>query len=138
MASVLVDAVDILINQSGRVSYLQADKLYEYYAADATVVGGSITFNNSDLGYPDIDKLINFVDVDYEGAFNLSFFTDGTLQWTIEFTDKATRSTVWRNYPLSKRIAFQKLKLYITSATADTKIYGLEVDFSILKRRRYN
>jgi len=138
MATILADAVDILIDQAGHIAYLQTDILWEYDITDTTVVGGSITFNNSDLGYPDIDKLINFVDVDYEGAFDLSFYADGSLQKTLLFADKSTRGTVWRDYPLTTRKPFQKLKLYITSATADTKIYGIEIDFSILKRRRYN
>jgi hypothetical protein len=138
MATILADAVDILTDQTGHIAYLQTDTLWEYDITDTTVVGGSITFNNSDLGYPDIDKLIDFLDVDYEGAFNLSFYADGGLQKTLTFADKSTRGTVWRDYPLATRQPFQKLRLYVTSATADTKIYGIEIDFSILKRRRYN
>lgn len=136
--AILADAVDVLIDQNGEVSYLQDDKLYDYSLGDTTEVGGSVTFNNADLGEPGIEKLVNFVDVDYEGAFNLSFYGDGTLLHTMTFNDKSTRGTVWRDYPVNKRTPFQKLKLYISSSTNDTKIYSIEIDFSILRRRRYN
>lgn len=136
--AILQDAVDILIDHDGEVAYLQTDNLWEYDSADTTVLGGSVTFNNSDLGEPSIEKLINFVDVDYEGSFSLSFYLDGVLIYTMTFTDKASRGTVWRDFPLQYRKAFQKLRLYITSSTNDTKIYSIEIDFSILRRRRYN
>lgn len=136
--AILADAVDILIDQDGEVAYLQEDKLYEYDSTDTTVVGGSVTFNNTDLGEAGIEKLINYVDVDYEGSFVLSFYADGVAQAALTFSDKATRGTTWRDYPLASRKPFQKLKLYISSATSDTKIYGIEIDFSVLRRRRYN
>lgn len=136
--AILADAVDVLVDHNGEIAYLQTDNLWEYYSADTTVVGGSITFNNSDLGEPSIEKLINSVDVDYEGSFSLTFYFDGTVIYTMTFTDKSTRGTVWRDFPLQYRKVFQKLKLYITSATNDTKIYSIEIDFSVLKRRRYN
>lgn len=138
MANILADAVDILIDQNGRVSYLQENKLWDYDATDTTVLGGSITFNNSDLGEPGIEKLINFVDVDYEGAFTLTFYGDGQALAQMVFNDKSTRGTIWRDYPLQYRKPFQKLRLYISSTTNDTKIYSIEVDFSVLRRRRFN
>lgn len=138
MASILQDAVDILIDQNGNLAYLQDDALYEYYAADTTSAGGSVTFNNTDLGEASIEKIMNAVDVDYEGSFVLHFYADGVLQCSLTFADKATRGTVWRDYPLVNRKVFQKLKLYIASSTIDTKIYSIELDFSVLRRRRYN
>lgn len=136
--AILQDAVDILVDHNGEIAYLQTDALWEYDGTDTTVVGGSVTFNNSDLGEPSIEKLINYVDVDYEGSFSLTFYFDGSLIYTMSFSDKASRTTVWRDFPLQYRKVFQKLKLYITSATSDTKIYSIEIDFSVLKRRRYN
>jgi len=138
MATILADAVDILVDQNGNLAYLQDDTLWEFYSSDATVVGGSVTFNDIDLGEPGIEKLINFIDIDYSGALNLSFYGDGTLQWTATFADKATRGTVWRDFPLQYRKVFQKIKLYISSITPDTKIYGIEIDFSVIRKRRYN
>ena len=76
--------------------------------------------------------------MDYEGSFALHIFADGILQSSLIFADKSTRGTVWRDYPLVSRKAFQKLKLYLTSGTNDTKIYSIEIDFSVLRRRRYN
>lgn len=138
MANILENANDILIDLNGHVSYLQDDALWEYDATDEEITGAFIIFHDSDMGQPSIEKLLNYVDVDYEGEFVLNFYLDGVLTHTTTFEDLASRSTVWRDYPLIKRKAFQKLKLTLSSATPDTKIYGIEVDFSILRRRRYN
>lgn len=136
--AILQDANDILIDFDGHISYLTDDKLYVYDDTDTTILGASLTSNNSDMGEPMADKLINYVDVDYVGAFNLTFYFDNVAIWTMIFTTKATRGTIWRDFPISKRKAFQKLKVVLTTSTPNTKIYGLEIDFSVLKRRRYN
>ena len=138
MADILGNANDILVDLNGEINYLQDDTLWIYDNADSELIGAQVVFNNSDLGEPGIEKLINFVDVDYVGAFNLSFYLDGTVIHTMEFSTKATRGTVWRDFPLAKRKAFQKLKLVITASAKTTKIYGLEIDFNVLRRRRYN
>lgn len=135
---ILATANEILIDLDGEIAYLEDDTLWVRDASDVTLVGCSIVFNNSDLGVPDIDKLINFVDVDYVGAFNLSFYLDGVGVHTAVFSNRATRATVWQSFPTAKRKAFQKLKLVITASDKDTKIYGIEIDFSVLRRRRYN
>ncbi len=138
MADILTNANDVLIDLNGELSYLQDDVLWIYDPTDTELVGASIIFNNSDLGEPTVEKLMNFADVDYIGAFNLTFYMDGTGIHTMEFGTKATRGTAWQDFPLTKRKAFQKLKLVITASAKTTKIYGLELDFSILRRRRYN
>lgn len=134
---ILENANDILIDLNGNISYLQDTLLWEYDAADTEVTGAYIIFNDGDLQEPAIDKLLNYVDVDYEGSFILNFYLDGVLTHSTTFADVASRTTVWRDYPLIKRKAFQKLKLTLTSSTPDTKIYGIEVDFSIARRRRF-
>lgn len=138
MADILANANEILVDLNGNIAYLQDDKLWIKDTNDTELIGCSIVFNDSDLGEPGIEKLINFADVDYVGAFNLSFYFDGTVIHTMKFSTKATRGTVWRDFPLAKRKAFQKLKLVITASTKTTKIYGLEIDFNVLRRRRYN
>jgi hypothetical protein len=138
MADILSNANDVLIDLNGELSYLQDDILWEYDATDQELVGASVVFNNSDLGEPSIEKLMNAADVDYIGSFDLTFYFDGTMVHTMNFGTKATRDAIWKDFPLAKRKAFQKLKLVITASAKTTKIYGLELDFSVLRRRRYN
>lgn len=138
MANILENANDILIDRNGNVSYLQDTLLWEHDATDTEVTGAFVNFNDSDMQQPAVDKLLNYVDIDYEGSFRLNFYLDGTLSHGVTFPDKASRGTIWSDYPLSKRKAFQKLRLTLSSSTPDTKIYGIEVDFSIARRRRYN
>lgn len=134
----LQDANSLLIDVDGNVAYLQDSALWEYDATDTTSVYGQVSYAENDLGEPSIDKLLNFVDVDYEGTFTLSILTDNITLTTLIFTDKATRGTVWRSIPLTDRKPFQKLEMWASSFTSDTKIYSIEIDFDVLKRRRYN
>ena len=136
--AILAEANDVLIDLNGELAYLTDSELYIRDTSDTTSVGAYIISGESDLGEPQIEKLLNFVDIDYIGAFNLTFYLDGLAVHTMSFTDAATRTTVWRDYPLSKRRPFQKLKLVIGASLPTTKIYGIEIDFSVLRRRRYN
>lgn len=136
--AILAEANDVLIDLNGELAYLTDSELYIRDTSDTTSVGAYIISGESDLGEPQIEKLLNFVDIDYVGAFNLTFYLDGLAVHTMSFTATATRTTVWRDYPLSKRRPFQKLKLVIGASLPTTKIYGIEIDFSVLRRRRYN
>ena len=136
--AILTDANDILVDLSGEVTYLQDTKLWIRDETDATQITATVTFNNSDLGVPSAEKLMNYIDVDYIGTFSLVFKLDGTIIHTIAFANQATRNTVWKDFPISKRKPFQKIQLTINSSVIGTKIYGLELDFEILRRRRYN
>ena len=136
--AILEDANEILIDLDGEIAYLQGDALWVRDTSDEELVGATVEFNNSDLGVPDIDKLLNFADVDYEGAFTLTFEFDGTAIHTMTFADTASRSTKWQDFPLIKRKSFKKLKMVIIASAKDTKIYGIEIDFTVLRRRRYN
>ena len=138
MSSILASANDILIDLNGQAAYLQDFDLWVYDSSDPVTIGATIEFNNSDLGVPEADKLLNFVDVDYIGAFNLTFYLDGVARHTMVFNSSVTRTTKWLSYPLSKRKAFQKLKLVLTASEKTTKIYGIEIDFDIIRRRRYD
>lgn len=137
--AILENANEILIDLNGKLAYLQDGSLWIYSAGDSEEVGALVVFNNTDLGVPDVDKLINFVDVDYEGAFNLTFQFDGVTTHTFYFDDVSIlRTQVWEDFPLSKRIGFRKLKMSITASDSNTKIYSIEIDFDVLRRRRYN
>jgi hypothetical protein len=136
--AILSTANEILIDLNGDIAYLQDDTLWIRDTDDTELLGSYVEFNDSDLGEPGIDKFINFVDVDYVGSFNLVFYFDETAIHTMEFSTKATRGTTWQDFPLAKRKAFQKLKIVITASAKATKIYGLEIDFQVLRRRRYN
>lgn len=135
---ILKDANEILIDFSGNVNYLTDDKLYIYDNTDTEVVGGLIKTGSSDMAEPTIDKLINFIDCDYVGSFKIVFTFDDIYIHTIELPYSSTRTTRWVSFPLSKRKALQKIQLAITSSVKDTIIYRIEVDFTVLKRRRYN
>lgn len=135
---ILSVANDILVDFEGNLAYLTDDKLYTFDSSDELIVGASLTSNNSDLGEPGVDKLINFVDADYSGAFNITFYFDNSASYTMTFPNSASRTTKWTDFPLSKRRAFQKLKIMITTSTPNTIINGLEIDFSVMARRRYN
>ena len=63
MADILGNANDILVDLNGEINYLQDDTLWIYDNADSELIGAQVVFNNSDLGEPGIEKLINFVDV---------------------------------------------------------------------------
>ena len=135
---ILKDANEVLINFDGELAYLQDTMLWIRDDSDIELIGATVEFNNSDLGVPDIDKLINYADVDYEGAFTLTFKLDGVAIHTMDFIEKATRSSIWQDFPLVKRKAFRKLQMTIAASAKDTKIYGIEIDFDVLRRRRYN
>lgn len=137
--AILETANDILIDTDGNLNFLQDTSLWVYSAGDNTEIGATVIFNETDLQVPDVEKFINFVDVDYEGAFNLTFQLDGYNIHTFEFPDVSIlRTRVWEDFPLTKRTAFRKLKMSISASDSNTKIYSIEVDFSILRRRRFN
>lgn len=136
--AILENANEILINLSGELAYLQDTKLWIRDTSDSELVGATVEFNNSDLGVPDVDKMINFVDVDYEGAFTLTFTFDGTIIHTMTFADLETRGSEWQDFPLIKRKSFRKLQMTVVASVKSTKIYGIEIDFDIQRRRRYN
>jgi hypothetical protein len=138
MADILANANDILIDQDGELAYLQDNTMWVYDASDAELLGATVIFNNTDLGVPDVDKVINFVDTDYVGAFTLSFTLDNTLIHTMTFSNQVTRSGAWQDFPLRKRKSFRKLQMTIIAETLGTKIYSLEIDFDVIRRRRYN
>ena len=138
MATILSTANDVLIDLNGEIAYLENSKVWTYDATDTELIGSQVTFNDSDLGQPTLEKLINFADADYIGAFDLSFYFDGTFSHTMSFPTSATRTTADIDFPLAKRKAMTKIKLIVTATAKITKIYGLEIDFSLLRRRRYN
>lgn len=136
--AILSTANEVLIDLNGDIAYLQDDTLWIRDTTDTELLGAYIIFNDSDLGEPGVDKLLNFIDVDYVGAFNLTVYFNGTAVHTFQFGTKGSRGTTWRDFPLAKRKAFQKLKIAISASAKTTKIYGLEIDFQVLRRRRYN
>jgi len=130
------NANDILLDFDGKLAYVTDNDLYVYEQNNLELATGVLISSDSDLGEPSIDKLMNSIDVDYVGAFNLSLYFDGVYEVTLPLLLKATRGTVWLNIPLINRKPFQKFKYIIAEPAVNTKVYGLEIDFSILKRRR--
>ena len=136
MANILTEANDVLIDFDGKRAYLTDDALWVYDTADTNVTDGYVTSNNSDLGYPDVDKLLNYIDVDYKGTVQVIVYQDGNGIHIFNPPDKTSRGTKWLYLPLRKRKAFQKIKIVLASSDPDAIIYGVELDFSVLKRRR--
>jgi hypothetical protein len=136
---VLLNANDILIDISGKIAYLGDSVLHIYDNTDTTEVTGQVISPSTDLGEPSVDKLMNGIDIDYIGQISIGYYFEGQSQPVIQdFTYTATRTTVWREYPLIHRKAFQKLAYFILTNTKGTKVYGIEFDVNPLKRRRYN
>lgn len=134
--SILATANDLLVDFDGNIAYLTNDYLYTHDVTDTTETGGYVTTNNSDLGHEDVDKLVNFIDIDYIGTIQVLVYQDGTAIHLFEPPDKSTRGTKWLYMPLIKRKAFQKIEVKIGSSDPDAIVYGVVLDFSVLKRRR--
>lgn len=136
MPGILASANEILIDFDGHRAYLTNDYLYTYDNTDTTTVGAYVLTNDSDLEHPSVDKLLNYIDIDYKGTIQVLVYQDGTAIHLFEPPDKTSRGTKWLYMPLIKRTAFQKIKIKIATSDPDAIIYGAELDFSILKRRR--
>jgi len=134
--AILASANEILVDFNGNRAYLTDDSLYVYDAADVNVVPGFIKHNNSDLGEPSLDKHINGLDVDYKGAFTLTMVFDDEGTYIFDVPNSATRTTKWMHYPVYLREPFQKLYTLLTTSTAGMTIYGLELDFNTVPRRK--
>ena len=138
---ILTVANDVLVDPNGELAYLTPDKLYVYDITDTTQISATLITSSIDFGEPSIDKLLNFVDADYIGQFSITFTFDGaehSPMYVMSFPQSAVRTTLWKSHPLVDRIPHQKFAMKITSITAGTKIYGLELDYGGLRRRRYN
>lgn len=138
MPTYLNNANDILIDLDGDRAYLEDNALWTHDILSAGNPDAAIEFNKTDLGEPSIDKLINYFDIDYTGAFTLYLYYDNaSLAWSSTMVDHSTsRSTEWICLPLVNRRAFQKMFLVIVANDANAKIYSIEIDFQVLKRRR--
>ena len=90
----------------------------------------------TDLGQPDVEKLIDFIDLDYKGdGGNLILYLDDEEinSWIIP---SSTKRTIKRFYlPLSKRYPKQMMNLRITSSASNLYIYNIEIDFMPQKRQ---
>jgi len=140
MPTYLSSANDLLVDLNGKKAYLEDNSLWVNTPSNTTNPSASIQFNRTDLGEPSIDKLINYFDIDYEGEFTIKLYYDDTVDspiWSSTVNDHgATRDTEWIPLPLINRQAFQKMFIVIIANDASCKIYGIEIDFQVLKRRR--
>lgn len=128
-------ANDILIDLNGYRAYLTDDELYSY-GTDSLNPGSYVTTNNSDLGEPSVDKLLNYIDIDYVGStWSIQVFYDSGYEVTLEIPASVVRREKQIYIPLVNRKPFQKLKLKVINNSEIANLYGLEVDFDIIKRR---
>ena len=139
-----LDNTELLIALNGEIHYLTSDSLEVYNTnGEDLSITGILQSGSSDLSEPSVDKLLNYIDVDYKGQCTIFFsfknLDDESFSTTnIVLPYKADRGTVWIYIPLAQRKAFQKMEYWIVEPVHGTIVYGLEIDFSILNRRRFN
>lgn len=134
--AILANANDVLIDLNGNRAYLTDNKLYVHDSSDTTIVPSFLQTNESDLGEPAIDKLLNMFDIDYKGQLEIRIYQDGIHITTLTTTASNDRTTEYLYMPLASRRSFQKIQFVFYTERNDTVIYGIEIDFSILKRRK--
>lgn len=136
---VLTNAQDILIDLDGQRAYLEVDALWTYASGDNAMPTAILRFNTSDLGEPGIDKLFNEFIFDYAGSWNLYVYDDNSSSpiWSTTLTDHATRAVEKFYYPIANRRAFKKFYFILSTNDSDARLYGIEIDFQVLKQRSY-
>lgn len=135
MADILVNANDILIDHNGQLAYLTDNSLYIYHLDTVDSIGGLIILNNSDLNEPHLDKLLNYIEVDYKGTIELYFYFDDQYVCKLTAPKATSRTTKLLYFPLRFRRPFQRLQIKMLSKDRSTIIYNLEVDFDVLPKR---
>lgn len=126
---------DIFIDENGELVFLSDLKFYKY-GTSITQVTGNLESGDSDLGEPNIDKVVESITAQYKGAFTLGVYLDGTLQYALSFPYTSTRQTLTLFALPQYRIASEKIRFKIESTTNITEIYNLQLDYIILPRRR--
>ena len=127
--------VEHLVDFDGNNAYLQANALW-IYTASATNITYALLTNEVDFGYPDLDKLLNYFDIDYVGTIRVHYFFDNIYMDYLSTSASVSRNTSWLDIPLAQRKPFKKLKLLIEAVGSSTKLYSIEFDFNPLRRRR--
>lgn len=135
MADILVNANDLLIDHNGQLAYLTDNSLYIYHLDTVDSIGGLIVLNNSDLNEPHLDKLLNYIEVDYKGTIELYFYFDDQYVCKLTAPQATSRTTKLLYFPLRFRRPFQRLQIKMLSKDRSTIIYNLEVDFDVLPKR---
>ena len=134
---ILEFANDILIDPKGYKAYLTDEKLYIRDPQDTSNPLGYLLTNESDLGEPGIDKLVNYLHFDYVGTFDISFYIGENRLATLTAPLTSTRRVGQLYMPLTTRKPFQKLMILIRTTHIGSEMYGMELDFSVMKKR-YN
>lgn len=132
------ELVLILIDFDGNPVYLYSDELYAYSVSGTGYSTGYCITNHSDLGEASIDKLLNYIDIDYSGSCSIQVFYDNIAQFTLIPDILTSRGTRQIYIPLSNRHPLQKLRLLISFNTITTRINKLELDFGTLKRKYHD
>ena len=135
--AILEFANDILIDILGNKAYLTDDKLYVMDPYDSTTPVGYVQTNESDLGEPSVDKMINYIYFDYVGRFDITFYNGDVPLATVTAPQTDTRRVGQLYMPLEARKPFQKLKIVIQTKIIGSEMYGMELNFGAMKRR-YN
>jgi len=134
--AILENANEILEDADGNVAYLTDDELYIYDATDVTQTAGYIKHAETDLGEPSLDKHVNYLDIDYKGIFLIYVYMDGVAEYTYILPFSADRTRQWIYLPLDARKPVKRVYLHYYTITADSVIYGTEIDFNVVQRRK--
>lgn len=127
---------DQLVDFNGENAYLQSDKLWIRTSSSYINITYALLGAETDLGAPDIDKLINYIDIDFVGTVRVHYMLDGTYVGYLSTTTEAQRKSQWLYMPLANRKPFKKIRLLIEFVGSTSKLYSMEIDFNPLKRRR--
>lgn len=125
---------DILIDFDGHPNYLQSDSFFVYDASDLVVPAVLLQTNNSDLGEPSLDKLLNFIDLDFKGPITVLVYYENVGTFFIT-ANSATRITKRLYVPLKNRKPAKKIKFGFAAADSTTILYGMEIDFIVMEYR---
>lgn len=127
--------IDMLINHDGNIAYLYNNKLYEYNISSTYNEGAYLVTNTSDLGEMSVDKLLNYIDLDFKGTIFVYINYDNNQFILLQRAESASRTIKRIFIPLSLRRPFMKIAIRLNTNDNTTQVYKFELDFGILKRR---
>jgi len=133
--SLITNLADFLVDFQGENAYLQPQRLLIKSGSVVNIPYGLIT-NETDFGYIDTDKLLNYADIDYTGTVRLHYFYDSEYQGFVQSSTSTVRTSSWLYIPLAKRRPFKKIRFFIELVGSTAKLYSIEFDINPLKRRR--
>lgn len=127
--------VDIFTDENGDLAFLGANTL-EVYGSSVAAIEGYLETPNSNLNEPEVDKVLEYIILDYIGSATIEIYLDNVLSHTLSYPYTSTRQS-YKLYILPQyRQAAEKLYFKIKTSQSGTIIYNMYINFIILPRRR--